>query len=411
MKRKKRLLVSLISLAFSISLMMFGVWASVNPTLSITGYVTFNISSSQVSVTGTIIDGYDANGNAIAFLEEKNFHYQDYTDREKTTLADWSINGGQPLYFKEDESGVTDIKLKFNFTNNSPFYTVAKFENVAATNNVNVTFDQQVVMDVKGGAQSSKSSTITYSVIDSSKTASSDINFTITFERYLTDGQTFAMFQQNFANQKPLTTEEVSRLQAEYDKNNKLEKQDVVLTPETQNNTNQRTQIENNNTNNQRNILPDNANNRTDANANSASTLANNQNNTSKFENNNATNSTNNAVTRTDDTANNISRTENATSNNTNRTQTNVNRTENNTNNTVSRTQNNTNNNVNRIENNTTNNMNRTENNTNNNMNRVDNNSDNNSDNNNVIYNNINNILRNRRQNQNSTQNQNGTNS
>ena len=374
MKRKKRLLVSLISLAFSISLMMFGVWASVNPTLSITGYVTFNISSSQVSVTGTIIDGYDANGNAIAFLEGKNFHYQDYTDREKTTLADWGINGGQPLYFKEDASGVTDIKLKFNFTNNSPFYTVAKFENVAATNNVNVTFDQQVIMDVKGGAQSSKSSTITYSVIDNSKTASSDINFTITFERYLTDGQTFAMFQQNFANQKPLTTEEVSRLQAEYDKNNKLEKQDVVLTPETQNNTNQRTQIENNNTNNQRNILPDNANNRTDANANSASTLANNKNNTSKFENNNATNSTNNAVTRTDDTANNISRTENTTSNNTNRTQTNVNR----------------------IENNTTNNMNRV---------------DNNSDNNNVIYNNINNILRNRRQNQNSTQNQNNTNS
>lgn len=374
MKRKKRLLVSLISLAFSISLMMFGVWASVNPTLSITGYVTFNISSSQVSVTGTIIDGYDANGNAIAFLEGKNFHYQDYTDREKTTLADWSINGGQPLYFKEDASGVTDIKLKFNFTNNSPFYTVAKFENVAATNNVNVTFDQQVIMDVKGGAQSSKSSTITYSVIDNSKTASSDINFTITFERYLTDGQTFAMFQQNFANQKPLTTEEVSRLQAEYDKNNKLEKQDVVLTPETQNNTNQRTQIENNNTNNQRNILPDNANNRTDANANSASTLANKQNNTSKFENNNETNSTNNAVTRTDDTANNISRTENTTSNSTNRTQTNVNR----------------------IENNTTNNMNRV---------------DNNSDNNNVIYNNINNILRNRRQNQNSTQNENGTNS
>ena len=290
MKRKKRLIVSLISLAFSISLMMFGVWASANPTVSITGYVTFNISSSQVSVTGTIIDGYDANGNAIAFLDGKNFHYQDYTDREKNTLADWSVNGGQPLYFKEDESGVTDIKLKFDFINNSPFYTVAKFENVAATNNVNVTFDEQVIMDVKGNAQSSKSSTITYSVIDDSKTANSDINFTVTFERYLTDGQTFAMFQQNFANQKPLTTEEVSRLQAEYDKNSKLEKQEVVPTPETQTNTNQRTQIENNNSNNNMNRVDNNLDNNNVIYNNINNILRNRRQNQNSTQNQNGTN-------------------------------------------------------------------------------------------------------------------------
>ena len=251
MKRKKNSIVSLISLAFSISLMMFGVWASVNPTVSITGYVTFNVSSSQVSITGTIIDGYDASGNAIAFLDGKNFHYQDYTDREKATLADWSINDGQPVYFKEDASGVTDIKLKFDFTNNSPFYTIAKFENVAATNNVNVTFDQQVIMDIKGGAQSSKSSTITYSVIDNSKKASTNINFTVTFERYLSDGQTFASFQQNFSNQKPLTAEEVTRLQDEFDSKKNLEKQNGVSVSEAERaNDHSNASFENNDANN-----------------------------------------------------------------------------------------------------------------------------------------------------------------
>jgi len=272
MKRKKRLIVSLISLAFSISLMMFGVWASVNPTVSITGYVTFNVSSSQVSVTGTIIDGYDASGNAIAFLDGKNFHYQDYTDREKATLADWSINDGQPVYFKEDASGVTDIKLKFDFTNNSPFYTVAKFENVAATNNVNVTFDQQVIMDVKGGAQSSKSSTITYSVIDNSKKASTDINFTVTFERYLSDGQTFASFQQNFSNQKPLTAEEVTRLQDEFDSKKNLEKQNGVSVSEAElANDQNNASFENNDANN---AVNDNINDA--SNANSADTAVDN---------------------------------------------------------------------------------------------------------------------------------------
>jgi hypothetical protein len=300
--------------------MMFGVLASVNPTVSITGYVTFNISSSQVSVVGTIIDGYDADGNAIAFLDGKNFHYQDYTDREKTTLADWSINGGQPMYFKEDENGVTDIKVKFDFVNNSPFYTVAKFENVVATNNVNVTFDEQVIMDIKGGQQSSKSSTITYSVIDDSKTANSDINFSVTFERYLANGQTFAMFEQNFANQKPLTTEEVSQLQADYDKKIELEKISNLKTIDNQNKTDilSNNQSDANNTinsvgdgtnNNQNNNLTKNANKNFNDATNKIDNNIDNNNMYNKTNNNiyNNTNSDTNKTT-TDDITNQASR-------------------------------------------------------------------------------------------------------
>lgn len=224
MKKKSRLIASICALVVSLSLLMFGVYASASPKISISGYVTFNISSSQVSVVGTIVDGYDLDGNPIAFLQGRNCHYFDYTDREKTTLADWNINNGQSIWFKEDTTGVTDIKLKFDFANNSPFYTVAKFENVSGSENVSVAYDDQVVMNITGNQDDTVSTTIVYSVIDDSKSATANINFSITFDRYLADTQNFESFKQNISQQKPLTLEQVSTLQQQYNQQRQMQK-------------------------------------------------------------------------------------------------------------------------------------------------------------------------------------------
>lgn len=218
MKRIKKLTFTILSFALTLCLMMIGIYASTTPNISIVGTVTFTTSASQISVTGTIIDGYTESNQPIDYLDGQLYHYYDYTDREKTTLANWTMNNGEAIYFMEDSSGVTDIKIKFDFVNNSPFYTVARFENVAGSSNVAVDFEEQVIMDIRGMTDASKSTTITYSVIDDSLPATTNINFVVTFDRFLpSQNENYSNFLNNINSRAPLTNDEIEFYQDKYE--------------------------------------------------------------------------------------------------------------------------------------------------------------------------------------------------
>lgn len=268
MKKKKKLIVSLVALAFSIMIMLTGVYAASSPNITISGTVDFTTSASQVRVTGTIIDGYDADNQPISYVTGHTYHYYDYTDSEKITLADWVINGGENVYFKEDTNGVTDIKLKFDFVNNSPFYTVATFENVSASNNIEVDFEESVVMDVRGQTEASKSTTITYHVINDNTPASTNINFTVRFDKYLPTDASLEGLRQNLNSYTPLTTEQIEQYQNQYEQQRSLTLNRSVLTEDTQNNQNevQNNQNEQNAVQNETNTHDANIQNETNAN-------------------------------------------------------------------------------------------------------------------------------------------------
>ena len=224
MKRKRKLVLSVISFVFTLSIMLGAVFAALTPTITISGSVVFTTSASQVRVTGTIIDGYDINNNPIPYIAGQTYHYSDYTDSEKTTLANWSLNSGNAIYFKEGNNGVTDIKLQFEFVNNSPFYTVARFENVGANDNITVDFEENVVMDVRGQTDATKVATITYSIIDDSKPSTLDINFTVSFDKYLPADIDLATLEENLDSYTPLTADQISMYQTQYEQQRNLNK-------------------------------------------------------------------------------------------------------------------------------------------------------------------------------------------
>ena len=331
MKRKFKLLYSFVALAFSVSMMLFGVFAAATPNITISGTVVFTTSASQVRVTGTIIDGVDQNNNAIPYVTGQTYHYFDYTDSEKNTLENWSLNGGETVYFKEDKTGVTDIKLQFEFTNNSPFYTVAKFEDVSDNENITVDYEENVVMDVRGETQATKIATITYSIIDDSKPSTLDINFTVSFDKYLPEGTDFLSLQQNLANYTPLTTEQINLYQSEYEQQRLLNK--TVKSTDNLTTNNNQTDLQNKSTVQKTNVQ----------NGQLVKNISNNT-NTNNATNNNISNTTNNNVTNNNikntannNTINNVSKRISDTTNNAqkNTTKTIKNSTSNNQNNNV----------------------------------------------------------------------------
>ena len=134
MKRRKNLIVSAITCMFSICLMMFGVYAATNPSVNLSGQVSYSVHDARVLVQGKMhgADGYltDVGYPAVADVQNPGAkinstnQYLDYTTGSGfgdavDDFAPWNL--GSDLKFFEDNGGIKTIQLSFSFTNLSNY--------------------------------------------------------------------------------------------------------------------------------------------------------------------------------------------------------------------------------------------------------------------------------------------------
>ena len=203
MKKRKNIFISVITCFASICLMMFGVYASANPSVSINGQVSYSVHDAKVLVQGKANGQADANGTAQVSVEYPTVadttnitesqitsgnQYLSYTtgtgfDDASDDLQTWQLGG---LNFYEDNSGVKPITLSFKITNlanypvqGSVSFDVADISNVQRTTG-GLTSSNTVYID----SNASKQITVTYTIVDDAQTVSNaDIGMTITFEK------------------------------------------------------------------------------------------------------------------------------------------------------------------------------------------------------------------------------------
>ena len=134
MKRRNKIIVSILACVCSICLMCFGVYAAVNPSVSINGQVSYTARDARVLVQGKVNGAKDkesvdypaasvtANDLTATKVTNEQTRYLDYTkgtgNDPDDVLADWNVD---ELEFAEDYKGVKDIVLNFKLTNLSTF--------------------------------------------------------------------------------------------------------------------------------------------------------------------------------------------------------------------------------------------------------------------------------------------------
>lgn len=144
MKKRTKIVVSTLACMVSICLLLFGVYASVNPSVTLNGQVSYSVRDASVYVQGKVISsGYDVNFDQVpatkdALLALQDFakknqglDYLDWTHGEVSTagmdesaipsnekLAGWTIEN---VNFEEDSNGVKDIFVIFQVTNYSNY--------------------------------------------------------------------------------------------------------------------------------------------------------------------------------------------------------------------------------------------------------------------------------------------------
>lgn len=144
MKKRTKIVVSTLACMVSICLLLFGVYASVNPSVTLNGQVSYSVRDASVYVQGKVISsGYDVNFDqvpatkdallALQDVAKKNqgLEYLDWTHGEMSTagmdesaipsnekLAGWTIEN---VNFEEDSNGVKDIFVIFQVTNYSNY--------------------------------------------------------------------------------------------------------------------------------------------------------------------------------------------------------------------------------------------------------------------------------------------------
>lgn len=144
MKKRTKIVISTLACMVSICLLLFGVYASVNPSVTLNGQVSYSVRDASVYVQGKVISsGYDVNFDqvpatkdallALQDVAKKNqgLDYLDWTHGEVSTagmdesaipsnekLAGWTIEN---VNFEEDSNGVKDIFVIFQVTNYSNY--------------------------------------------------------------------------------------------------------------------------------------------------------------------------------------------------------------------------------------------------------------------------------------------------
>lgn len=202
MKKRFKIIVSTISCMVAICLMLFGVYASVSPTISLSGNVSYSVRDAAVCVQGKVINsGYDVDFDAAPATKSdllaltssaqktQGLEYFDWTEGEVSTsdllesaipqsekLSSWNISEVQ---FEEDNNGIKDIFVIFQVTNysNYPVKVSLEFNKTAdqllASNVIRVFSKNNFVLAQNGSATgTSQKVKIRYTINDDSLTTS-----------------------------------------------------------------------------------------------------------------------------------------------------------------------------------------------------------------------------------------------
>ena len=160
MKKRKNIIISAITCMMSICLMMFGVYAASNPSVSISGQVSYTARDASVLVQGKA----DETGAGISASDfsavpaTKDFSsltkvtsgksYLDWTKGEANNdnTDNFSTWTDLDLNFVEDSNGVKDITIEFYMTNYSNYPVKATITVQKDITNVTISDKNQVVI-------------------------------------------------------------------------------------------------------------------------------------------------------------------------------------------------------------------------------------------------------------------------
>ena len=200
MKKRKNIIISAITCMMSICLMMFGVYAASNPSVSISGQVSYTARDASVLVQGKA----DETGAGISASDfsavpaTKDFSsltkvtsgksYLDWTKGEASNdntdnFSNWT---DLDLNFVEDSNGVKDITIGFYMTNYSNYPVKATITVQKDITNVTIGDKNQVViLDTFKQNPSSKLAKITLSLDnDSVSVNAQELGINVVFEKY-----------------------------------------------------------------------------------------------------------------------------------------------------------------------------------------------------------------------------------
>lgn len=203
MKKRKNIILSAFTCMLSICLLMFGVYAAINPSVSISGQVSYTARDAKVLVQGKVngakgqsatVDYPSATvtSNAVTATKvtDSNTQYLDFTagtgvNGSDADLLPWTVG---TLEFSEDNTGVKDITIGFKLTNLSTYPVKASITfgktdaELLAANVKRVATASEAILAQNGGNQEVL---VTYSVKDDSKsvTAKDLLNVNIVFQK------------------------------------------------------------------------------------------------------------------------------------------------------------------------------------------------------------------------------------
>ena len=206
MKKRKNIIISAITCLFSICLMMFGVYAASNPSVSISGQVSYSARDAKVLVLGKVNGqaGDDSNVDYPSVTDATNptesavslpAQYLGYTKGDSAgsttdNLPQWNM-GTTAHAFYEDSTGIRPIVISFKMTNLSNYPVVATVDftgvtdaNLASKNLTRETTglkESKVYLD----KNVTKEISVTYSVANDAVGVNGDglLNMSITFEK------------------------------------------------------------------------------------------------------------------------------------------------------------------------------------------------------------------------------------
>lgn len=211
MKRRKNLIVSAITCMFSICLMMFGVYAATNPSVNLSGQVSYSVHDARVLVQGKMhgADGYLTDVGYPAVTDVQNpgakinttNQYLDYTTGSGfgdavDDFAPWNL--GSDLKFFEDNDGIKTIQLSFSFTNLSNYPVKVKLvDNTTVNTNVSMTKSSESIILKNGTSGNNGELTILLNVIDDSKSANLTFDFEFEITKYQIELWTSEFYDSN----------------------------------------------------------------------------------------------------------------------------------------------------------------------------------------------------------------------
>lgn len=208
MKRIKNVIVSVVTCVVSTCLIMFGVYAATNPSVSISGQVSYSVTDAKLLVQGKLAGAGDVeNGTypeaATTYTSstrviDQNNRYLDFTTGGSTgnnsdNLESWKLGD---LNFEETAGGINPIVAWLKITNYSPYNVKATITMASDLENVSrvikkgskamtetSTRTYQLILPAFETTAKSTEISVEYSVVDDSKKVEKqNINFDVKFE-------------------------------------------------------------------------------------------------------------------------------------------------------------------------------------------------------------------------------------